>query len=53
VAGDLVPVTLAPDGIPRPDRTNAALGIVRRLSKQDFGKRAVLVSPVGVLRPPR
>jgi hypothetical protein len=53
VAGDLVPITLAPDGIPRPDPAEAAHGVVRTLSKQDFGKRAMLVSRAGVLRPPR
>ena len=52
VAGDLVPLTLAPAGIPRPDPDEAAYGIVRKLSKQDFGKRAMLVSRAGVLRPP-
>jgi poly-gamma-glutamate capsule biosynthesis protein CapA/YwtB (metallophosphatase superfamily) len=52
VAGNLVPVTLAHDGIPRPDRTGAARGFVRTLSRQDFGRRAMLVSPSGVLRPP-
>jgi poly-gamma-glutamate capsule biosynthesis protein CapA/YwtB (metallophosphatase superfamily) len=52
VAGDLVALTLAPDGIPRPDRGEAAYGIVRTLSKQDFRKRGMLVSPAGVLRPP-
>jgi len=52
VAGDLVPLTLAPAGIPRPDPAEAAYGIVRSLSKQDFGTRAMLVSRAGVLRPP-
>ena len=52
VAGDLVPLTVAGDGIPRPDSTDAADGIVRRLSRQDFGDRAMAVSPAGVLRPP-
>ena len=52
VAGDLVPLTLAPNGIPRPDPAEAALRIVRTLSKQDFGKRGLLVSRAGVLRPP-
>jgi poly-gamma-glutamate capsule biosynthesis protein CapA/YwtB (metallophosphatase superfamily) len=52
VAGGLVAVTLAPDGIPRPDRAETAHGIVRRLSKQDFGGRGMLVSRIGVLRPP-
>ena len=52
VAGDLVPITLAPVGIPRPDPSEAAYGIVRTLSKQDFGKRGMLASRAGVLRPP-
>jgi poly-gamma-glutamate capsule biosynthesis protein CapA/YwtB (metallophosphatase superfamily) len=52
IAGDLVPLTLAPDGIPRPDPAETAHGLVRTLSKQDFGKRGVLVSRAGVLRPP-
>jgi poly-gamma-glutamate capsule biosynthesis protein CapA/YwtB (metallophosphatase superfamily) len=52
VAGDLVPVTIAPGGIPRPDPAEAAHEIVRTLSKQDFGPRAMLVSRAGVLRPP-
>ena len=52
VAGDLVPLTVAGDGIPRPDPAEAAHGIVRRLSRQDFGGRAMAVSPAGVLRPP-
>ncbi len=52
VAGDLVPLTLAPDGLPRPDPAEAAHALVRTLSKQDFGKRGMLVSRAGVLRPP-
>ena len=52
VAGNLVPVTIAGDGIPRPDPDEAAHGIVRTLSRQDFGKRAIQVSRTGVLRPP-
>ena len=52
VAGNLVPVTIAGDGIPRPDPSGAARGIVRTLSKEDFGKRAIQVSRTGVLRPP-
>ncbi len=50
--GALVPVTLAPDGIPRPDPEGAARALVRRLSRQDFGTRAMQVSRTGVLRPP-
>jgi hypothetical protein len=53
VAGDLVPLTIAGSGIPRPDPASAAHGLVRKLSRRDFGKRGMLVSPTGVLRPPR
>jgi hypothetical protein len=52
VSGRLDPVTLAPDGIPRPDPAEAAHGIVRDLSQRDFGRRGVRVSPTGALRPP-
>jgi hypothetical protein len=52
VVGNLVPVTLAPGGIPRPDPQQAAHRIVSKLSRQDFGRRAMLVSRAGVLRPP-
>jgi poly-gamma-glutamate capsule biosynthesis protein CapA/YwtB (metallophosphatase superfamily) len=52
VAGELVPLTLAPAGIPRDDPEQTALRLVRTLSKHDFGKRGMLVSPAGVLRPP-
>jgi poly-gamma-glutamate capsule biosynthesis protein CapA/YwtB (metallophosphatase superfamily) len=52
VAGKLVAVTIAGEGIPRPDRSGAARGFVRKLSKEDFGKRAIQVSRTGVLRPP-
>jgi poly-gamma-glutamate capsule biosynthesis protein CapA/YwtB (metallophosphatase superfamily) len=51
-AGDLVPITLAHDGVPRPDPAEAALGLVRRLSGADLGRRAMSVSPAGILRPP-
>jgi poly-gamma-glutamate capsule biosynthesis protein CapA/YwtB (metallophosphatase superfamily) len=52
IAGALVPITIAGDGIPRPDPAEAALGLVRKLSRADFGPRAVTVSRTGVLRPP-
>jgi capsule synthesis protein PGA_cap len=53
VGGELVPITIAGTGIPRPDPAEAAHGLVRTLSRKDFGKRAMTVSPTGVLRPPR
>jgi hypothetical protein len=52
IAGELVPLTIAGDGIPRPDPSGAAHRIVRTLSKEDFGRRAMRVSRTGVLRPP-
>jgi poly-gamma-glutamate capsule biosynthesis protein CapA/YwtB (metallophosphatase superfamily) len=53
IAGELVPITIAGDGIPRPDPAEAAQGLVRKLSRADFGRRAMSVSRAGVLRPPR
>jgi poly-gamma-glutamate capsule biosynthesis protein CapA/YwtB (metallophosphatase superfamily) len=52
VAAQLVPITLAPDGIPRPDASRAGDDFVRTLSRADFGDRAMMVSPAGLLRPP-
>jgi poly-gamma-glutamate capsule biosynthesis protein CapA/YwtB (metallophosphatase superfamily) len=51
-AGRLDAMTIAGSGIPRPDRSGAARGLVRRLSHEDFGRRAVQVSVKGVLLPP-
>ena len=53
VSAHLVPLTIAGDGIPRPDPSEAAHGIVRTLSQEDFGKRAIRVSRTGDLSPPR
>jgi poly-gamma-glutamate capsule biosynthesis protein CapA/YwtB (metallophosphatase superfamily) len=52
VGGTLVPVTIAGDGIPRPDTSKAADSLVRTLSRQDFGRRAMHVSSSGTLQPP-
>jgi hypothetical protein len=50
--GRLDAVTIAGSGIPRPDPDGAARGLVRTLSKEDFGERAVQVSTSGeLLRP--
>lgn len=53
VKGRFVPVLLVGDGAPVIDSRKIALGQVRSLSKQDFGKRAVRISAKGVVRPPR
>jgi poly-gamma-glutamate capsule biosynthesis protein CapA/YwtB (metallophosphatase superfamily) len=50
--GALVPLTIAGSGIPRPDRSGAAFRIVRTLSRQDFGARAMRVSNAGAISPP-
>jgi poly-gamma-glutamate capsule biosynthesis protein CapA/YwtB (metallophosphatase superfamily) len=51
--GRLAPIRLVEDGAPVPDAAEAAHGVVRELSRADFGRRAVDVSPVGELLPPR
>ena len=52
VEGRLAPTALVGDGAAVPDPAEAAHGVVRELSRQDFGRRAVQVSPTGVLSPP-
>jgi hypothetical protein len=52
VGGRLVPTRLVGRGIPALDPSESAHGIVRTLSRQDFGARAVRVTPAGrLLRP--
>jgi poly-gamma-glutamate capsule biosynthesis protein CapA/YwtB (metallophosphatase superfamily) len=48
-AGQLDAVTIAGSGIPRPDPDGAARGLVRTLSREDFGKRAMQISATGAL----
>jgi hypothetical protein len=48
-SGILVPTELAGPGIPRLDPRERAHGIVRELSRLDFGRRGVAVAPSGVL----
>jgi hypothetical protein len=50
--GKLVPVRLTASGLPRVDAGKATLATVRRLSREDFGRNAVRVSPSGTLLPP-
>ncbi len=47
--GRLDAVTIAGSGMPRPDPDGAARGLVRTLSRDDFGKRAMHVSATGSL----
>jgi poly-gamma-glutamate capsule biosynthesis protein CapA/YwtB (metallophosphatase superfamily) len=51
-AGKLVPVRLTAGGLPRVDSSRAALATVRKLSRQDFKRNAMRVSPSGTLLPP-
>lgn len=53
VRGELVPTQLVGKGVPALDPAERAHGLVRELSRADFGRRAVRVSPTGQLRPPR
>jgi poly-gamma-glutamate capsule biosynthesis protein CapA/YwtB (metallophosphatase superfamily) len=52
VEGKLVPVQLTPGGLPRVDPRGAALATLRGLSRADFGRNAVRISPSGTLQPP-
>ena len=47
--GRLVPTRLVEDGLPALDPAEAAHGVVRRLSREDFGPRAVKISADGIL----
>jgi poly-gamma-glutamate capsule biosynthesis protein CapA/YwtB (metallophosphatase superfamily) len=51
-AGSLVPVTLSGSGIPRRDPHRTAPMLVRALSREDFGRRAVRVAANGDLHAP-
>ncbi len=48
-SGTLVPTRMVGAGVPALDPAESAHGIVRTLSKEDFGARAVKVSPNGTL----
>jgi hypothetical protein len=47
--GRIVPTRLVGAGLPALDPTEAAHGVVRTLSRQDFGARGVKVSRDGIL----
>jgi len=51
--GRLVPARLVRPGIPTHDGRKEAFRVVRDLSREDFGRRAVRISPTGTLVPPR
>lgn len=50
--GGLTPVRLVSPGVPALDPDEAAHGIVRTLSREDFGRNAMRVTPAGRLLPP-
>ena len=52
IHGDLTPVRLVSPGVPALDRAEEAHGIVRTLSREDFGRNAMRLTPVGGLLPP-
>ena len=52
VAARLVPLRLIGAGQPEPDPSGAAIGMVRTLSREDFGARAPRISPQGTIAPP-
>jgi len=52
VRGALVPTQLVGSGVPALDPAERAHGLVREVSKDDFGRRAMRISVTGRLRPP-
>jgi hypothetical protein len=50
--GDLTPVRLVSPGVPALDPAEAAHGVVRTLSREDFGEDAMRVTSTGQLLPP-
>jgi poly-gamma-glutamate capsule biosynthesis protein CapA/YwtB (metallophosphatase superfamily) len=52
VRASLVPIRLTPGGLPRVDESREALGILRALSKEDFGRNGIRVAKHGALLPP-
>ena len=50
--GKLIATRLVGTGVPTLDQSGAARALVDRLSRQDFGARAVRLSPSGKLLPP-
>jgi poly-gamma-glutamate capsule biosynthesis protein CapA/YwtB (metallophosphatase superfamily) len=52
VRGKLVATQLVGKGVPALDPAERAHGLVRTLSREDFGRRAVRITRTGVLRPP-
>jgi len=51
--GKLIATELVDGGLPAPDRAGRAYGLVRNLSRSDFGSRAIHVSNTGSLTPPQ
>ncbi len=52
VAGRFDSLVLTPSGQPLPDPTGAAATFVNQLSREDFGARAALIGPDGVITAP-
>ena len=51
--GKIVPMRLVSPGVPESDHAKSALSVVRTLSREDIGARAMRVSASGALSPPR
>jgi hypothetical protein len=53
VRGRVVPLRLVGTGTPGIDPRRAAIGVLRRLSAEDFGRHGARLTSRGLLRPPR
>ncbi len=51
LGGRLIPLVLEPPGLPHPDSSGAAVGLVRTLSREDFGARRFPLVGRGTIRP--
>jgi len=52
LAGRLLPTRQVPPGYAEPDPDRAAVALVARLSREDFGPTAARIAPDGTIRPP-
>jgi hypothetical protein len=53
VRGRIVPTRLVGEGSAAPDPTGAAIGVIRSLSREDFGGRAPRIADDGAIGLPR
>lgn len=53
VSGRIIPLKLREGGIPFPDEKGESIRLIRRLTEEDLGSSAILITESGALYPPR